>query len=189
MLSLSILFCSPNAAKLHFIRAKTKLILELTIIDIQIDFNCRKNKISVNSYIVPFFLCFGTIIKIQFLCTFLCPTERWPWELRENSPRPSKAKKCVLLRFAPPTGLVLRGPRKSVLFGVHIAAIPASKSPPFFVCYSELFGYPVYVLPLGVTRRTTAHRAIYSAAIYSPPPHLSCLCQWSGKYPFLISFT
>ena len=52
-LSLSILFCSPNAAKQHFIRAKTKLILELTIIDIQIDFNCRKNKISVYLYIVP----------------------------------------------------------------------------------------------------------------------------------------
>ena len=85
MLSLSILFCSPNAAFaapmgpprsswlrgesggscrlisraiviatcLPNARAKTKLILELTIIDIQIDFNCRKNKFSVNSYIVP----------------------------------------------------------------------------------------------------------------------------------------
>ena len=93
-------------------------------------------------------------------------TDRTPRERRENAPTPPKPKKCVLLRFAPPTGLVLRGPRKSVLFGVHIAAIPASKSPPFFVCYSELFGYPVYVLPLGVHAelqpigRSTAQRFI-----------------------------
>ena len=62
---LFILFCSPNAAKLHFIRAKTKLILELTIIDIQIDFNCRKNKISVNMYTVPLFCLFSLPLPSQ----------------------------------------------------------------------------------------------------------------------------
>ena len=31
------------------------------------------------------FLCFGTIIKINFLCTFLCPTERTPTQL--NRPK------------------------------------------------------------------------------------------------------
>jgi hypothetical protein len=36
-----ILFCSPNATQLHFIRAKTKSILELTIIDVLIDDNCH----------------------------------------------------------------------------------------------------------------------------------------------------
>ena len=98
-------------------------------------------------------MCFGTIIKIHFLCTFLCPTERTPRERRENAPTPPKPKKCVLLRFAPPTGLVL-------------GDFPLSITCPFFVCYSELFGYPVYVLPLGVHAelqpigRSTAQRSI-----------------------------
>ena len=32
----TFLFCSPNAALLHFIRAKTKLLLELTEVDIEL---------------------------------------------------------------------------------------------------------------------------------------------------------
>ena len=43
ILLILFLFCSPNAAQLHFIRAKTKYILELTIIDTPIDTNCLKN--------------------------------------------------------------------------------------------------------------------------------------------------
>ena len=38
-----ILFCSPNATQLHFLRAKTKSNLKLTLIDDIIDVNCFKN--------------------------------------------------------------------------------------------------------------------------------------------------
>ena len=38
-----ILFCSPNATQLHFLRAKTKSNLKLTLIDELIDVNCLKN--------------------------------------------------------------------------------------------------------------------------------------------------
>lgn len=42
MSNIYILFCSPNAALLHFIRAKTKVDPELTKIDNQVDTNCLK---------------------------------------------------------------------------------------------------------------------------------------------------
>ena len=43
--------CAPR-----ILLTQTKEILELTIIDIKIDTNCRKNKITVNLYTVPLFL-------------------------------------------------------------------------------------------------------------------------------------
>ncbi len=48
-------FCFELPMRTRILPTQTKEILELTIIDIKIDTNCRKNKITVNSYIVPLF--------------------------------------------------------------------------------------------------------------------------------------
>ena len=98
-----------------------------------------------------------------FRYAFLYFTERWPWELRENSLTSSKPKKCCLLIFAIAIGCLV------------LADFPATKSPPFFVHYPEYYsGHPCVPATCCVFASGLANNLVPILSSRSPSYWLSC---------------